>query len=229
MAAQPQRLIDVRLGAQFQISSVVQAVQNRDRAGAEASARAAAARLVRLVKPVQVGRLIDYVSEESLLANQRRVADFHILVLADHFRSYYAIRRLPAPAAALYMSRLRLATVRLRLSGHVTGTFAEAMAPWVLDELNIATPERVFRLRRLQPSVYRFAPDLVITGQSLQPVEVKHALDESQINEDRLSRAILQLAVGICVMGSPTGYFILCTGMRPLPVRYSVQVIPVGG
>ena len=229
MAAQPPRLIDVKLGAQFPISPVVQALQRRDRAGAEAGARAAASRLVGLVKPVQMGTQFDYVSEESLLAAQRRVADFHILVLADHFRSYYAIRRLPAPRAARYMSRLRLARVRLRLSGHITGTFAEAMAPWVLRELNIAPPENVFRLRSLEPSVYRLAPDLVITGQSLQPVEVKHAVDESQINESRLTRAILQLAAGLGGLGSRSGYLVLCTGTRPLPVRYSIQVIPVGG
>lgn len=225
----PPHLVDIHLGQRFSIAAVLQAIQNRDVAGAEGSARTAAASLIGLVKPPRNGQQVNYVSEENLLAHQRRVADFHILVLADHFRSYYSIRSLPAPTAARYVSRLRLANVRMRLSGHVTGTFAEAMAPWALGVLNIAVPERTFRLRRLEPSAFRYAPDLVIVNDPPVPVEVKHALDESQINRDRLARAVLQLAVGILVMQSPLSYLVLCTGMRPPPVRYSIQVIPVGG
>jgi hypothetical protein len=228
MSSQPLRPIDVRFAPHFSVGQLLADIRIRDAVRVEAAARAAGARLVSLVKPVRNGRQIDYVSEESLLANQRRAADFHILVLADHFRSYYSIRRLPAPAAVRYISRLKLANVRLRLSGHVTGTFAEAMAPWALNELGLATADRVFRLRRLEPSPYRYAPDLVINDQPPIPVEVKHALDESQINADRLSRGILQLAVGLSVMASPIGYLVICTGTRPPPVRYSIQVVPIG-
>lgn len=225
---QSSRFVDLHLGQRVSIPTLLQAVQNRDKATAEASALSAAGGLIRQVKPPRNGRRVDYVSEENLLAHHRRVADFYILVLADHFRSYYSIRTLPAPTAAKYLSRLRLANVRLRLSGHVTGTFAEAMAPWALSELNIAAPGRTFRLRRLEPSAFQYAPDLVIVDDPPIPVEVKHALDESQINADRLSRALLQVAVGMFVMQSPVGYLVICTGMRPAPVRYSIQVIPIG-
>jgi hypothetical protein len=102
------------------------------------------------------------------------------------------------------------------------------MAPWALNALGIAAPNEVFRLRRLQPSAFRRAPDLVITKTSPpQPVEVKHALNEAQLDAYRLSIALQQVAVGMAAIGSQRGYLVLCTARQPPPVRYSVQVVPI--
>src|SRR6266566_3858121 len=166
MPATAARSLDIRLCSDFAIAQLLAAVARKNRSQMESESLAVGTRLLPVVRPVQAGHPYPYPAEEDLLASQQNVADFHILVLADHFRSYYTVGRLPKPLAARYIGRLSFKHVGLRLSGHVTGTFAEAMAPWALNALGIAAPNEVFRLRRLQPSAFRRAPDLVITKTS---------------------------------------------------------------
>jgi len=97
-----------------------------------------------------------YGSEEELLVYAEKATDFLILDLEEHFRRYNQ-RTLPAYDGVRSATR-----VTKRTSGHVTGSFAEAMCPWVLQRLEISDGT-FLRLKSLSPGAFgRVVPDMVM-------------------------------------------------------------------
>ena len=165
-----------------------------------------------------------YPSEEDLLAYGDSASDFLILELAEHFRRY-DLSQFPAFAGVEYRRSVRGSTlVYKRASGHVTGSFAEAMCPWVLEELGIKTGS-LLRFKSLSPGAFgKVVPDfLILTPAGEVPCEVKHYSD--WINWSGMSTAVTQVASAVRELGSSHGYIFAALNKPNGQFRYTVEVI----
>jgi hypothetical protein len=173
---------------------------------------------------------IAYLSEEDLLIHGVRTADFLILELADHFRSY-DVRQLPAFLGVEYVTSVpRSALVRKRVSGHVTSGFSEAMCPWVMERIGISNGE-LLRLKALSPTVFgRHLPDLVFPSQGQEvPCEVKHYADAGRLSKKGIGTAIAQVVAAMLVFSANVGYIFLAISHPATGHRYKIEVIRLDG
>jgi hypothetical protein len=171
---------------------------------------------------------VPYTSEQNLLGYASRAADFLILDLATHFRRYNLRAALPAYASATSITNVRnIYYVARRLSGHVTGSFAEAMCPWVLRELGIMTGP-FYRLRGWGPqgAFGGVVADLVVTTNgNLSPCEVKHYSSERTVRRQGIRKAINQVSACMPFLPTTTGYLFIATAMPRTGSRYKVDVV----
>jgi hypothetical protein len=168
---------------------------------------------------------LNYGQEEELFAYSADAADFLILELPSHFRQY-DVGGFPESVGVTYVSTIRdTGIVRKRASGHVTGSFAEAMCPWVLEQLGISNGT-FCRFASLSPSVWGDrTPDFVIsTGDQEVPCEVKHYADESRIRWDGISTAITQVMTALMVMPATEGYIFAAIAHPASGNRYRIEL-----
>ena len=174
--------------------------------------------------------VLTFNSAEELLSAGERLTDFFILELAEHFRQYDA-RLWPSSVGVRYWSQQRRnEDVRKRPSGHITGSFAEAMCPWVFRQLSYAQPGDFRRLKALTPTALgSLVPDFVVDMPAGPvPCEVKHAIDASRVRYDVTLRAVAQVAAAMAVMGSPEGYVVFAIGEPDGNARYRIEVVRLG-
>jgi hypothetical protein len=171
---------------------------------------------------------IPYTSEQNLLGYASRAADFLILDLAMHFRRYNLRASIPAYASATSITNVRnIYQVARRLSGHVTGSFAEAMCPWVLRELGILTGP-FYRLRGWVPpgAFGSVVADLIVTTvDGLSPCEVKHYSSEGTARRQGIKKAVTQVSACLPYLPSTTGYLFVTTAMPRTGSRYKIDVV----
>jgi hypothetical protein len=171
-------------------------------------------------------KVIPYKSEEQLLQHADRLTDFLILDLADHFR-FYERPDLPQYAGALHKSWVRdSALVMKRMSGHVGASFAEAMCPWVFEQLELAKADSFARVASLAKTAWgSVMPDFVFwRGLGEVPCEAKHYTRQVQWTSG-VSTALAQVTAAMTVMDVAEGYIFMAISKDRQGSRYRVEVV----
>jgi hypothetical protein len=169
--------------------------------------------------------ILTYPSEENLLRHADRLTDFLILDLADHFR-YYDWTPMPGFAGAVYASSTRDSKlVYKRMSGHVTGSFAEAMCPWVMEALGISRGSTFTRFASLAPGLWgNVMPDFVFWLHFGEvPCEAKHY--SRGIRWSGVASAVVQVAAAMSVMRVKEGYIFMALDENTGQQRYRAEVV----
>jgi hypothetical protein len=169
-------------------------------------------------------------SDDELLGQGEQVTDFFIHHLVDNYRWYtryqlpeYATIRIKKEASVSIRTTPRRPQ---RRSGHITGSFAEAMAPWALQQIQVLTGE-VFRLSSLSPGVFgRVLPDLALTTASgIVPCEVKHYITLAQVTAIALQAAIMQVLAGMITFPATKGYLVAAIALEDGVSPYRIEVV----
>jgi hypothetical protein len=167
-----------------------------------------------------------YGSERQLLAYASSTTDFLVLELPKHMRAYD--RR--AAGVALPIVTIQgfqfLRMTRRRTSGHVTGSFAEAMFVWILKRLGLATSRDVRRITQTRPGlVGDVCPDFLVwrTGQWI-PCESKHVASERYVRRPA-NRGFTQVVSAMAGTGATNGYLFVAIDGPANGARYRAELV----
>jgi hypothetical protein len=116
--------------------------------------------------------------------------------------------------------------MRQRPSGHVTGSFAEAMCVWVFNQLGLAAGRDFRRISQtLPPLIGEVCPDFLVRQNGRwMPCESKHVMSDRYLRR-AANRGFTQTLAAMSDLGSPNGYLFVALDGPPSGARYQVEVV----
>jgi hypothetical protein len=176
--------------------------------------------------------LLTYDTAAQLFARSHAQTDFFVHDLAGQYVAY-GLTRPQLPMLIGMQAGIQNFTQRSqRLSGHITGTFAEAIAVWALEALGkVTSTSNVLRVAALEPPGIRYlTPDYyVLASNGTQyPCEVKHAAKFSYLHRDTITTAILQACSAMLSFQTATALLCFAIGDIPPSPRYRLELVTLG-